>query len=263
MIHTHKQILITIFSAALSVITLSASAAEVAGTVDSISGRAIATNASGDARILMQGSKVSAGDTIETSSDSETILTLSDDSEYILREDTLFSILAYEFSGTEDGTEIAHFKIDKGALQATSGQIGRTYKNRYRLDTPKSSIGIRGTVYRVEVIRTPSGQIRIRVATLDGAIVYSSAGNSGVNSPLPFDSTTLEVETDDLTGEVESIILTAGNRLSESEKGEVRTAVGNLGGGDGGDPTGGDTGGGDGGDPFGGDDGTPSGGSPI
>lgn len=194
------------------------------GRILSVRGFVTVTEASGDVRRLKRGDSVSSNDLIETSARSRAVIRFSDGGRYTLRANTSFKIDSYAFSGTDDNTAKARFSIIKGTLQAVSGLIGKKNRQNFRFNTPISTIGLRGTTFQVEVIRNNNGDIEVRVATLEGAIVYSSVTTgSGDSVPLPegvdaaADISVISAEVDESTGDVESLELTAGNALSHEE----------------------------------------------
>ena len=225
MIFTIKKALT---AAALGLVVLTTSittyAADVAGVVASSTGVVNATSAAGESRTLAAGDKVHVGDTINTKQAATAKLLLSDDSSYALEEETSFNIYKYSFSGVENGTEFAHFRVDIGTVEATSGKIGRTYKGTYRLDTPISTIGIRGTVYLVQVVRDSAGKALVTVTTLSGAVVYSSVVNETGNSPIPA-NTSIGTITTDANNNIESVLVGAGSSLSQSDTGAIEAAI--------------------------------------
>ena len=153
-------------------------AQDAAGTAISVRGFVTATNDNGDVRRLKRGDAVYSGDTLQTAKRSRLRLSFSDGSTTVMKSNTTFEISDYNFSGTEDGSERASFKLVQGAIEALSGLIGKKNKSAFRLDTPLATIGLRGTEYVVAVYppRTPGGRPTIRVSVVGGAIVYSSPG---------------------------------------------------------------------------------------
>ncbi len=229
MMRNSKKWLASVTSIALMMLSLSTFANnDIAATATAVKGLVTATNTDGDTRIIKKGDNVFSGDSISTKKRSKISLTFTDNSKYILREKTNFIVSNYAFSGKEDGSEKAEFKITTGALEAISGFIGKTFKKNYRLDTPLSTIGIRGTSFQVEVIRIQGQEVQVRVATLEGTIIYSSIVDGTSNAPSPIKSTTALVDVDEATGEITSILIDAGKQLTQKEQGAIERAVGTL-----------------------------------
>lgn len=205
------------------------------GRLLSVRGFVTVTDSTGDVRQLKRGDTIASSDVIETSNRSRAVILFSDGSRYTLRSNTTFKIDRYAFSGTDDQNAQARFSILRGALQAVSGLIGKKNRQNFRLNTPISTIGLRGTTFQVELTRDSSGQLQVNVFTLEGAIIYSTViTGTGQGTSLPesvdasTDNTSLEVDVDDTTGEVQSISVEAGTGLSQAEISGVVTAIENM-----------------------------------
>jgi len=100
---------------------------------------------------LSAGSALEVGDTVVTAAQSHAQLRFSDDALVALKPDSEFRIERYNFSGRDDGTEIAVFRLVKGGFRTLTGQIGKLSGDRYQLLTTQATIGIRGTHYQVQI----------------------------------------------------------------------------------------------------------------
>ncbi|HTS23909.1 MAG TPA: FecR domain-containing protein [Casimicrobiaceae bacterium] len=100
---------------------------------------------------LSAGSPLEVGDTIVTAAQSHAQLRFSDDALVALKPDSEFRIERYSFSGHDDGTEVAVFRLVKGGFRTLTGQIGKLSGDRYQLLTTQATIGIRGTHYQVQI----------------------------------------------------------------------------------------------------------------
>lgn len=106
----------------------------------------------GAARVpLSAGSTIDVGDTITTAAQSHTQLRFSDDAVVALKPESEFRIESYNFNGSQDGTEVAVFRLVKGGFRTLTGQIGKISGDRYQLLTTQATIGIRGTHYQAQV----------------------------------------------------------------------------------------------------------------
>jgi hypothetical protein len=106
----------------------------------------------GTARVpLAAGATFDAGDTIVTAAQSHAQLRFTDDALVALKPDSEFRIERYNFNGSQDGTEIAVFRLVKGGFRTLTGQIGKISSDRYQVLTTQATIGIRGTHYQVQV----------------------------------------------------------------------------------------------------------------
>lgn len=133
--------------------------AEEAATVTLAVGQVTDQAADGTRRVLKDDDVVYSGDTLSTAADSWLDLQYDDEARMILRPDTQFFIERFHFNPdahpddappTAAATqESAFFRLIKGGLRAVSGLIGHVQRDRYRLDTPVATIGIRGTEYTV------------------------------------------------------------------------------------------------------------------
>jgi len=205
----------------LCIISLSAHAQSTdAGRVISVRGFVTVTDTQGNSRTLARGDTLSSGDLIETGSRSRLNILFTDGSTYVLRSATSFKIDEYVDAGQDNEDSRANFSIFRGALEAVSGWIGKGKSQNYRMNTPYATIGLRGTTFQIEIINNDDGTTEVRASTIEGAIVYSSLNSGSGPKAIPpglvpsDDLTGVEVEVDDETGEVTSLILTAGQALS-------------------------------------------------
>jgi hypothetical protein len=118
-----------------------------AGRVVATRGRVSALGKDGRRRLLQRRSWVYEGDTLETDASSRAHVRFRDGGLVSLRPKTRFKIEKYAYEGSEDGNEQAFFRLLKGGLRTISGAIGHRHRDRYRMDTPMATIGIRGTHY--------------------------------------------------------------------------------------------------------------------
>src|SRR5450756_1844412 len=71
---------------------------------------------------------------------------------------TVQSSGATSFNGQQDGTERSFFSLFKGGFRAITGLIGKMNKANYRITTPASVIGVRGTDHETFVV-TPDSSL--------------------------------------------------------------------------------------------------------
>lgn len=96
------------------------------------------------------GTTVESGDTIRVGLSSNAQIRLSDESIISLRQNTIFRLDEYSYSGQADGSEKSFFSLLKGGFRTVTGAIGRLHsKEKYQIRTATSTIGIRGTHYVV------------------------------------------------------------------------------------------------------------------
>jgi len=96
---------------------------------------------------LTAGSTIENRDVLRVGSESNAQLRFSDESLVALRARTEFRVDNFAFSGREDAVSQAVFTLVSGGFRTLTGLIGRTQRDRYRVNTPISTVGIRGTSY--------------------------------------------------------------------------------------------------------------------
>jgi hypothetical protein len=96
---------------------------------------------------LAPGAAVNVGDTIVTGAQSYAQIRFADEALVALKPDSEFRIERYDYTGRQDGSESAVFRLAKGGLRTLTGQIGRINRDQYQLLTTQATIGIRGTHY--------------------------------------------------------------------------------------------------------------------
>jgi hypothetical protein len=131
-------------------LTLSVSAAELFGTVEAVSGAATLTDATGANKPVTSGLKVFSGQSIQTAADGEVHIVTEDSGLIALRPNSSFRIDRYQAKG-ESSDEIV-FSLLKGALRSITGWIAKRNASAYRLNTPTTTIGVRGTDHEATVI---------------------------------------------------------------------------------------------------------------
>ncbi|HYD78629.1 MAG TPA: FecR domain-containing protein [Paucimonas sp.] len=134
--------------------------AAVAGRVQFVAGDVRVVDAAGRELPMKKGQDINEGDTVLSAQGGSAQLKMIDGAIVAVRPATQLKIVGYVFNGKEDGTENASFSLFKGGLRAITGLIGRTNKDRYKLETPTVVIGIRGTDHEPVVILPPgAGQV--------------------------------------------------------------------------------------------------------
>lgn len=169
------------FLAALLLIApLAATAADAAGTVVMLTGRATALGVDGTVRTLAKNDTVFSGDLVNSGAGSYVNLKFADGAFFLLRPETRFQIEQYDYATsaapaaapatpikpaptvanpnpaplvtapqqqTGSGSSRAFFRLVKGGFRSVSGLIGKFNRDDYRVSTPVATIGIRGTRY--------------------------------------------------------------------------------------------------------------------
>lgn len=104
----------------------------------------------GRAIIARSGLKLEEGDVIRTGRRARVGITLSDDTRMALGPNSSIKLDEYEYDRRRQiGRSVT--SINRGSLGITSGNITRTGRDRMRIRTPTSTLGVRGTTFVVEV----------------------------------------------------------------------------------------------------------------
>jgi hypothetical protein len=120
-----------------------APAADIAGVVRKASGGARVLRG-GQASPAAPGMKLFPGDTVETDRDGAVGIVLRDDSRLAIGPGSSFSLDRFRFAPVAGELGLAA-RLSRGTIQYLSGLIGKLAPESVRIDTPVSSIGIRGT----------------------------------------------------------------------------------------------------------------------
>jgi hypothetical protein len=136
------------------------------GEVSFVSGAAVVTNR-GQAPVSV-GSKVFAGDRLQTAAQSHVHVRFLDNAFVSLRPETELHIELYEYDPADPGRSRVKFSLNKGTSRLITGRGGQSAKENFRVNTPVSAIGIRGTDFVVQ-----TSQESTRVAVHQGAVVLS------------------------------------------------------------------------------------------
>lgn len=159
-----KQIL-GLVAACFAMLTLStANAAATDAGIVLVATNATATNAAGETRPLARRDAIEAGETIKTTAGGSVQLKMKDEAVITLGENAELAVNAYTFKGAGDAKDQALLKLAAGSLTQLSGQME---KAGYALETPVSTLGIRGTIFHVE-IGLETGEANITV--IEGSI---------------------------------------------------------------------------------------------
>ena len=130
--------------------------AGIAGHVMFVNGSVQITNAAAQTRILQKGDVVYESDTVATAKDSSAQIKMRDGGYIVIRPDSQLKFDSFIFSGEQDGSERSFFSLIKGGIRAITGLIGQRNKKSYRITTPDSTIGIRGTDHETYVVTADS-----------------------------------------------------------------------------------------------------------
>lgn len=140
------------------------------GSVKEVSGNATITRTDGTVVKVVTGTVIYQGDIVETDAEGAVNIVFIDESSFAVSQNARLAIDSYVFDPSSQSGE-TNFSMLRGVFVYTSGLIGRDDPDDVQIDTPKGSIGIRGTIIAgnvdtgeitvVEgaiVLRTPSGE---------------------------------------------------------------------------------------------------------
>jgi uncharacterized protein YdcH (DUF465 family) len=120
-------------------------------------------------------------DLIKTGKKAKLQIVFSDETIITLGKESEFKVYDYFYNKENKQTKPkASFGFLKGSFKSVTGQIGKIAKNRFKLKTNTSSIGIRGTT--IVGITSPLGD---RLACTDGAIAVGSLRLGGLPVIVP------------------------------------------------------------------------------
>jgi hypothetical protein len=124
-------------------------AAKPVGTVVNLSdpSQLLAKQADGKVKVLNLKSTVESGDVLESQGSTYARIKFIDGSEITLSPNTQFRIDHYAFDKDNQKDDSSIFTLIKGTLRSVSGTLGKRSNDRYKLNTPAATIGIRGTSY--------------------------------------------------------------------------------------------------------------------
>ena len=130
--------------------------AGIAGHVMFVNGSVQIINSVAQSRALQKGDVISESDTVTTGKDSTAQIKMRDGGYIVIRPDSQLKFDSFIFSGEQDGSERSFFSLLKGGIRAITGLIGQKHKKNYRIATPDSTIGIRGTDHETYVVTAGS-----------------------------------------------------------------------------------------------------------
>jgi hypothetical protein len=131
-----------------------AAAQETVGVVRVSAGKATVTRG-GQFLPVKVGTKLLAGDTLDTGPDGSLGVILRDNSTLSLGPGSRLVIKKFLFSPTKGKVGLLA-RISRGTMAYLSGLIGKLAPESVRFETPTASIGVRGTRFAVKVGIPPS-----------------------------------------------------------------------------------------------------------
>lgn len=138
------------------------------------------------ARNATQSMPLDDNSVITTGDRSRAVLKFEDGQLIVLRSNTTFQIKKYVFDTNRSEKNSAFFSLFKGGLRAVTGLIGKHNKQAFKLSTPTTTVGIRGTDFMLQT----EGKAMYAQVT-EGAVTMLTAKSdqvftAGQSSFVPF-----------------------------------------------------------------------------
>ena len=129
----------------------SVSAADVAGRIIMARGDVKAISGDGVIRQLKRRDSIYSHEMIKTGEKSKVQIRFIDNALLALKENSELNIKAYVYSEVNEKDNQVLMELVTGGFRTLTGKIGKGNKEAYKVDTPVASIGIRGTLYDVQI----------------------------------------------------------------------------------------------------------------
>ena len=146
-----KKYAFLLLSASLYFVSVGASAANIAGTVERLQGNANVVGSSGQ-KALTANAEVFQGDQINTAAEAELLLRMTDGTVIAMRPSSNLVLSEYRFDKNDSNNDNIFIKLLKGGLRTVTGAIGKKNPQKVRFNTPTATVGIRGTDFELAVI---------------------------------------------------------------------------------------------------------------
>jgi hypothetical protein len=134
-----------------SLFTHSVLAADIAGRIIMARGDVQAINNKGAIRQLKRRDSIYSHEIIKTGVDSKVQIRFIDNALLALKAESELNIQAYVYSDVDDKDNQVLMELVAGGFRTLTGKIGKGNKEAYKVNTPVASIGIRGTLYDVQI----------------------------------------------------------------------------------------------------------------
>lgn len=124
-------------------------AADVIAVIQQMKGK-VEVERAGDRREVAQGYGLEVSDVVFTGDEAAAGLKFTDGAEVALGAGTRFVLESYEYDSAEDRGSFES-SIARGSLSIRSGRIAKKGRDRMRVRTPTTVLGVRGTYFLVKV----------------------------------------------------------------------------------------------------------------
>lgn len=179
-----------------------AACAEPVATITALVGNVAIQSAAGAQRVAAVGGGIDNGDTVQTGVASEIVMIFTDRQRVYLKPGSVFRVDDFHYAANAPQEDRSFLSLVKGGLRAVDGLVAKEGKpENYRVKTPTSTIGIRGTEYSVtdcanlepggnadckgDQIVVYDGQIVV-INQVDRQIVRAGEGTIVISARLPF-----------------------------------------------------------------------------
>ncbi|MAK91827.1 MAG: hypothetical protein CMI08_13770 [Oceanospirillaceae bacterium] len=137
----------------LLLLALQVQALTESGHVIMVKGEANAISADGISRELKRRDAVYETDTIVTGDNSRIQIRFIDKGMLALKANSQLKIQAYHDAGAENAEPQVLLELVEGGFRTLTGSIGKGNREAYKVETPVASIGVRGTLYSIQLQR--------------------------------------------------------------------------------------------------------------
>lgn len=186
----------------LLAMTARVASAEPVATITALVGNVAIQAANGAQRVAAMGGNIENGDTVQTGVSSEIVMIFTDKQRVYLKPGSVFRVDDFHYAANAPQEDRSFLSLVKGGLRAVDGLVAKEGKpENYRVKTPTSTIGIRGTEYSVtdcanlepganadckgDQIVVYDGQIVV-INQVDRQIVRAGEGTIVINARSPF-----------------------------------------------------------------------------
>jgi hypothetical protein len=134
-----------------SLFTHSVLAADIAGRIIMARGEVQAIDLDGVIRQLKRRDSIYNHEIIKTGKNSKVQIRFIDNALLTLKAESELNIKAYVYSEVNEKDNQVLIELVAGGFRTLTGKIGKGNKEAYKVNTPVASIGIRGTLYDVQI----------------------------------------------------------------------------------------------------------------
>lgn len=139
------------------------------GKISSLKGEVYIKN-NKETKTAKIGSFLYQKDTVITKNNSQALLLLNDDTSIAVGKNTQMSLNEYLYDPKISSNNNLKVGFLKGTFRTITGQIGKLNKEKFKVDTPTATIGIRGTTFLLKI-----EQEQLQVGVEKGGVFLNSS----------------------------------------------------------------------------------------